>query len=192
MQFSNKFLVFFLITLFLSSCKNDYTPKPRGYFRIDFPKKKYHVFSPEGCPFSFEIPDYTNTQRDLNSKEILCWYDINFTQFDGKIHFSYKPVNNNLNSHIEDCRTLAYKHTVKADAIDENIIYNDAGTASGLRYDIAGNAASSIQFYMTDSVKHFIRGALYFNCPPQSDSLAPVIEFCKKDIEHLIKTINWK
>ena len=81
---------------------------------------------------------------------------------------------------------------MKADAIDENIIANDTRTASGLLYDIAGNAASSCQFYLTDSSRNFIRGALYFNCPPQSDSLAPVIEFCKKDIDHLIKTFRWK
>lgn len=176
----------------LTACENSYTPKPRGYFRIQMPEKKYKPFNPPGCPFSFEIPEYSEALLDTNPRAESCWYDIYFKQFDGRIHLSYKPVDNNLNKDIEDCRMLAYKHTVKADAIDENLISNDNGTATGLSYDIEGNAASSYQFYITDSTKNFMRGALYFNCPPQSDSLQPVIQFCKKDIAHLIKTLHWK
>jgi gliding motility-associated lipoprotein GldD len=177
---------------FLNACSQDYTPKPSGYLRIDFPKKSYHLFTPAGCPFEFEIPDYSNAVADTNGLSKPCWYDINFKQFDGKINLTYIDVKNDLNTHLENCRKLAYKHAIKADGIDEFLIQSDDLKSNGILYSITGNAASSIQFYLTDSTKHFIRGALYFNCPPQSDSLAPVITFCEKDIDHIIKTLKWK
>ncbi len=181
-----------LLILLLTGCDQNYTPKPKGYFRIDLPEKKYHLFSPENCPFEFEIPDYADALADSNRFAAPCWYDIYYKQFDGRIHLSYKPVEANLIKELEDSRTLAYKHAVKADGIDEQIITSADGKASGIMYLISGNAASSIQFYLTDSTSHFMRGALYFNCPPQSDSLQPVISFCEKDIEHLIQTLKWK
>jgi gliding motility-associated lipoprotein GldD len=193
-KFSNSLFPYFLISLFpfFIACNHDFTPKPRGYFRIDLPEKKYHVFSPENCPFEFEVPDYAATLPDTNRLSAPCWYDIYFKQFDGRIHLSYKPVAGDLNKDLEDSRTLAYKHAVKADGIDEQLIFSGDGKSSGIMYQISGNAASSVQFFLTDSVNHFMRGALYFNCPPQSDSLQPVISFCEKDIEHLIKTLKWK
>lgn len=190
----NFFSVFFIVATisFFYSCTQDYTPKPNGYLRIDFPKKSYHLFNPANCPFEFEIPDYSEAVADTNGLSMPCWYDINFKQFDGKINLTYLAVNNNLNEHLENSRKLAYKHAIKADGIDEYVIQSADLKSSGILYSITGNAASSIQFYLTDSTKHFIRGALYFNCPPQSDSLAPVISFCEKDIDHIIKTFKWK
>lgn len=182
----------FCLVIFLTGCAGDYAPKPHGYFRIALPEKKYHLFNPPNCPYSFEIPDYVIAIPDTNRFAEACWYDLFFKDFNGKIHLSYKTINGNLAQHIENCRTLAYKHTVKADAIEENTIVNETGTAGGLLYSIEGNAASSVQFYITDSIKNFIRGALYFNCPPQSDSLQPVIRFCERDIAHLVKTLKFK
>jgi len=187
-----KLLFLTISTVLFNACSHDYTPKPNGYLRIDFPEKKYHLFNPPNCPFQFEIPDYTVAYADSNSLSRACWYDINFKQFDGKINLTYIDVNNDLNTHLENCRKLAYKHAIKADGIDEYVIESDDHKSSGILYSIAGNAASSLQFYLTDSTQHFIRGALYFNCPPQSDSLAPVIAFCEKDIDRIIKTIKWK
>lgn len=185
-------LVTMAIFSLICSCTHDYTPKPSGYFRIDLPEKKYHLFNPPECPFEFEIPDYTVALPDTGRFAEPCWYDVFFKQFDGRIHLSYKAVGNNLKKHLEDSRTLAYKHSSKADAIDEILIRSDDGKATGILYHIAGNAASSVQFYVTDSTANFLRGALYFNSPPQSDSLMPVILFCEKDINHLIKTLRWK
>lgn len=181
-----------LALVLMSSCSHDYTPKPRGYFRIDLPQKKYHLFSPANCPFEFEIPDYATAIEDTRAQAQLCWYDIYFKQFDAKINLTYLPIENNLNTHLENCRTLAYKHSAKADGIDEFYIQSENGKATGIMFSIAGNAASNLQFYVTDSTQHFLRGALYFNCVPQSDSLAPVISFCEKDIDHLVKTLRWK
>jgi gliding motility-associated lipoprotein GldD len=72
------------------------------------------------------------------------------------------------------------------------VILRDSVKVYGLIYDIEGNTASSLQFYVTDSTKHFIRGALYFNVRPNIDSVKIVLEFLKKDVLHLIQTLQWK
>jgi gliding motility-associated lipoprotein GldD len=173
--------------LALMCCKRHYTPKPAGYLRIDFPEKAYQIYN-SSCPYTFEFPIYGKITADSSKIAEPCWINIEFPGFGGKIHISYKPVNNNVNTFIEDSRTLAYKHTVKADAISEILYTNDEKRVFGLLYQIKGDAASSVQFYLTDSIKHFLRGSLYFNVQPNADSLAPVIDFFKEDIMHLIET----
>jgi gliding motility-associated lipoprotein GldD len=59
-------------------------------------------------------------------------------------------------------------------------------------FEIKGNAATPYQFFATDSTTHFLRGSLYFNVYPNKDSLAPVVDFVKKDIFRLIETLEWK
>ncbi|MBL7916008.1 MAG: gliding motility lipoprotein GldD [Bacteroidia bacterium] len=193
--FSVKFPLMLLIALSsisFSGCdESTYTPKPKGYFRIDLPEKKYRIHAPQNCPFEFEIPDYSVMMNYKDSVKEPCWNYLNFPTLNGEIFLSYVPVQNDLQVLTENSRTLAYKHTVKADAINEAIVETNTGVY-GIIYDIGGNAASSVQFYATDSTKHFIRGALYFNVAPQPDSLAPVIRFLRRDIEHMLSTIRWK
>jgi gliding motility-associated lipoprotein GldD len=93
---------------------------------------------------------------------------------------------------LEDSRELAYKHTIKAESINEKIFLKPGRNVYGMLYEIEGNTASSVQFYLTDSTKHFLRGALYFNIQPNKDSLAPVINFVKEDIKILMETFKWK
>jgi gliding motility-associated lipoprotein GldD len=186
-----KFLLVGIVLSFIYSCNQTYTPKPRGYFRIDFPDKKYVVFK-NHLPYSFEYPLYGNIKPDTDKNAEPYWINIEFPEFKGKIHISYKRVHRNLAGFIEDTRKLAYKHTVKADAIDEIVIRNAQNNVYGIIYNIKGNAASSMQFFATDSSKNFIRGALYFTAQPNKDSLAPAIEFFSKDVEHFIQTLRWK
>jgi gliding motility-associated lipoprotein GldD len=174
-----------------ASCDETYAPKPKGYFRIDLPVREYVSYQPEGCPYEFELPAYATAVAYHDSLQEPCWKYLRFPKLNGEIFLSYNPVKGDVSSLAEGARTLAYKHTVKANAIDETIV-EVPGKLYGVIYDIGGNAASSIQFYATDSTRHFLRGALYFNVPPQPDSLAPVIKFLRKDIEHLITTIKWK
>jgi hypothetical protein len=47
-------------------------------------------------------------------------------------------------------------------------------------------------FTVTDSTRHYLRGALYFNSEPRLDSIQPVLTFLKKDVDVLIKTLKWK
>ena len=173
------------------ACHRSYAPKPRGYMRIDFPEKEYTLFD-STCPYLFEYPVYAKIIADTDGLTEPCWINLVFPSFDGTLHISYKWVDGNLNQYIEDSRNLAYKHTIKADAIRETVYTNPGSRVHGIFYDIKGNAASSLQFFLTDSTTHFLRGSLYFNVQPDKDSLAPVISFFKEDIIHLIESFKWK
>ena len=185
-----KLWVVCLFILALAGCSQNYTPKPRGYFRIDFPVKTYQHFS-SNYPYSFDFPQYGLAIKDSDRIAEPYWMNVEFPKWKCKLHLSYKPINNNVAKFIEDAHILAYKHTIKADAINELLIVKPNQKVYGLVYDIEGNAASSVQFYLTDSVKHFLRGALYFNSQPNKDSLGPAIDFFRKDILHLIETLHW-
>ncbi len=185
-------LFFFLIfSLLLIACSENYTPKPRGYFRINFPDKVYEKFE-NNAPFSFEIPEYSKLVKDADDMAEDWWYNLVFPQMKGTIHISYKNIEGNLNKYVEESRSLVYKHTIKADAINEQTFVNRNKKVYGVLYEIKGNAASPYQFFVTDSSKHFMRGALYFNVHPNKDSLAPVFKFIKPDIIHLMESVEWK
>ncbi|MCQ2974191.1 MAG: gliding motility lipoprotein GldD [Bacteroidales bacterium] len=171
-------------------CTPQSTPKPREYFRITFPEKKYSIYN-DNMPYSFEIPQYCHIEKEQNHENELYWNNIVFDDMNAKIHLSYKKVDHNIDTLIEDAHTLAYKHTIKADAIEKVAYENDSLKVYGLLYNIKGNVASPIQFFVTDSTKNFLRGSLYFNYAPNIDSLAPAIDFVAEDITHLIETIQW-
>ena len=183
--------VLLLLMLLVPACQPSSTPKPRGFLRIDFPAREYVLFD-SVCPYTFEYPTYGKIVPDTDYITEPCWINIDFPDFNGTIHISYKEVNQNLNDFIEDSRELTYKHTIKADAIQETVYTNPELKVHGILYDIKGNAASSIQFYLTDSNEHFLRGALYFNVQPDKDSLAPVIFFFREDVIHLVESFAWK
>lgn len=185
------FLAIFFVVL-IWSCDSASVPKPRGYFRIDFPEKQYRVFD-SIYPFKFKYPVYGRVNPESNrGQDGGQWLNVDFPQYKARIHLSYKDVSGNLNAMIEDARSLAYKHTVKADAIDERIFSNSEKKVYGVLYDIRGNSASSIQFFLTDSSKHYIRGALYFRVEPNKDSLAPAVDFFTKDVVEFIESFEWK
>jgi len=189
---SGNFLAFIVILLLpITGCRRKYTPRPHGYFRIAFPEKKYISYQGP-CPYTFEYPAYAIIKKDEEPKAEPCWINIEFPQFHGEIHFTYKEIKNNLGQILEDTYSLAYKHTVKADAIRERAFMRKNKHVYGIMYDIQGNAASNVQFFLTDSTRHYVRGALYFDIEPDKDSLAPVIRFVRKDIIHLIETFSWK
>ena len=175
-----------------TACGADYSPKPSGYFRIDLPQKNYQLLD-STLPYRFEYPGYTTISNDPLSPQEDEWINLNFPQFKGTLHLSYKNMNGDLNTYIEDSRAMVFKHIPKASAINDRLIINNKEKVYGLLYEIGGiGAASPCQFYLTDSVNHFLRGALYFSVKPNNDSLAPVIEYLKQDIEHLISTLSWK
>jgi gliding motility-associated lipoprotein GldD len=185
------FLWLLLGTIAYTSCgEPHYTPKPRGYFRIDFPEKSYQTYS-EDCPFSFDYPTYATIQPYTKSEQ-QCWFNIDFPKQRARLHFSYFPIQNNLNQHLENSRTLAYKHTVKATEIEETLHLDSINKVYAHRYTISGNTASASQFFVTDSSTHFLRGALYFSSHPNADSLAPAIDFIQEDITRLIQSFRWK
>ncbi len=186
-----KTLCILLLAAMIIGCGNDYMPKPDGYLRIDLPVKSYVMFDTV-FPYSFEHPSYAKVFEVKNTEQPF-WSNIEISRFSATIYLSYKPVKNNLDTYIEDTRMYVMKHIPKASSIDELSIVVPGSHVSGIIYDIKGSeAASPCQFYLTDSSRHFLRGALYFNNKPDNDSLATVIEFLKADIQHLAETLKWK
>ncbi|MGZ4099778.1 MAG: gliding motility lipoprotein GldD [Bacteroidia bacterium] len=186
-------LVLVLVLVFISCDDEDpiYSPKPRGYCRINFPKKEYRLFDTT-CPYQFEIPKYSRIVGDNRKDAQPCWYNIEFPQFRATLHLSYKPVSNNISNFIDTSHYFALKHQIKATGMDETPILRDSSKVYGLLFDIGGNTASSLQFYLTDSTRHFLRGSLYFNVVPNIDSLKIVVDFIRQDVLHLINTTRWK
>ena len=182
----------FVVLLLVSSCGGDYAPKPRGYFRIAYPEKNYRMYKGT-CPYSFQYPVYAEIGPDSTALAEPCWQNINYPQFNATLHLSYHVIDSKktFNALTEDARTFAFKHTTKATSIDEGRIADPKRSLYGIYYTIAGNTASSVQFYLTDSSKHYLRAALYFNEEPRADSIQPVLSFIKKDIDVMIKTFHW-
>jgi gliding motility-associated lipoprotein GldD len=185
------FILFSFCLLLTISCKKDYVPKPRGYFRISFPEKAYKILDSKTFPYRFEIPVYSKIVADNDRLAEPFWVNLEIPKNKAELHISYKNVDNNLMKLTEDSRTLAYKHSIKADAINERVFVNPEKKVYGTIYLIDGNAASPLQFYLTDSTKHFLRGALYIREVPNIDSIRPVIEFLTPDVIHLIETTEW-
>lgn len=187
-----------LFSLLLSGCREHHTPKPRGYFRIDFPDKTYSILK-GNYPYSFEVPDYSVIQKDDKNPDQPYWINVAVPANKAYLHISFYNLKNKkktthqlLYELMEETRSLAYKHTIKADAIDEQIFVNRKAKVYGTIYNIKGNAASPMQFFLTDSTSHFLRGALYIREVPDVDSLRPVIDFLEPDVIRLIETTNWK
>jgi len=192
----NPFLYFLTIILAVGaiSCDNEeevFSPKPRGYFRINFPEKTYRTYD-SICPYKFEIPVYARMTQDKHNGANPCWLNLEFPKYKATVYLSYNTVNNDIGKFLEDAHDIANRHQVKATGLDEITVLRDSAKVYGLVFDIAGNTASSVQFYLTDSTQHFLRGSLYFYSAPNIDSLRIVVDFIKKDILHLINTTSWK
>ncbi len=190
------FPVVFLTFLILiaASCEPNYTPLPRAYFRIDLPEKEYKVFD-SIFPYRFAYPSYGKIVPDTHVNAEPWWADINFPQFNATLHMSYKSIDdkNSLNTFIEDGRNFVNRHIPKASGFEEKLFANEEKNVYGILFEIRGKeAASPLQFFVTDSTKHFLRGSLYFSVSPNNDSLAPVINFLTEDIEVLIESLEWK
>ena len=186
-------LIIGIVGIFLSACEERriYVPKQRGYFRIDFPESSLSERISKDYPYSFKIPEYAKFLPDTSKNAEPYWANILYPEFKAIIHISYKNITDNLNVFVDDAHFFVFQHDIKADAIRAQEFNYDSKNVHGLLFDIAGDAASTMQFYITDSSHHFVRGALYFNVPPNKDSLAPVVEFMRKDIMDLISTFEW-
>ena len=193
--------IILLLTIALTACKPEvYTPKPKGYFNIELPSSHtYKKFNMDEFPYSFEHPTFSNITRDTSffgqKPENPYWIIIDYKKTGGKLYISYKEISKGqkLQKLIEDSYGMSYTvHNVKADYIDDNAFHFYNRNVHGIFYNVGGNTASAYQFFATDSTKHFIRGALYFNNAPNADSLKPVHDFLVEDIDHMLKTLNWK
>ena len=189
--------VFFtLIVIVLFSCNSPYVPKPTGYFKIDFPEKKYQLFDQEGYPYTFEYPTYARIVKDStffgDATENPWWINVEFPQFSSRIYLSYKIIGKyKLDSLLNDAFNLTNKHSIKASYIDDSVM-TISTNVHGEFFKVEGDVATASQFFLTDSTRNFLRGALYFDATPNEDSLRPVNEFLVADMKHLINTLRWR
>ena len=185
--------VIFSILIFLASCNKEYVPKPIGYNRLELPEPSYHAL-PDSFPYTFEYSNHAQLLKDTSAINERYWVEIYYPTLKADIHITYKPINQSeklLKEYFDDAYKLTSKHQIKAYAINEVITVTPSGKTAIIA-ELEGDVPSQFQFTLTDSTKNFVRGALYFNTKVANDSLAPAIEYMKKDIMHLINTFEWK
>lgn len=185
-----------MLLFYLVACNGTYTPKRRGYFRIDFPDHQYQLFDRPGYPYSFEYPVYADVIKDTSFFDTVpenpYWINVDFPRFNARIYVSYKKIGpNKYDKLTDDAFKMTYKNTYKASSIDQTVIHTANGIG-GIFFHVGGNAATAQQFFLTDTTRNFLRGALYFDTTPNEDSLAIVNEFLSVDLAHLINTFKWK
>jgi gliding motility-associated lipoprotein GldD len=208
------FFLLFTFCFLLFSCNSTYTSKKKAYYRIDFPERKYVAFQQEGFPYTFEYPAYATVIKDStyfdSNPENPYWVNIDFPQFGGRIFLSYKIVGgkaiyklknadgsyrdstgtNVFDNMVADAFNLTNKNQAITTAIKDSLMHTPNGV-TGVFFKVGGNAATAKQFFLSDTTKNFIRGALYFDVTPNADSLKPVQDFLQADIEHMINTFRW-
>lgn len=185
------FNVVFVLIVFLTyaSCgKEQYIPKPKGHVRLEYPTPQYVTFSPENCPFEFK---YSNRVKIIN-KNNNCWYNFSYPNMKGTIYITYSNIHGNLIGLIKEAQKLVYEHTIKANSIKAKSFLYPEKKIYGNLYRLGGESASNIQFYITDSTRHFLSGNVYFSVQPKPDSLQPAVEYIERDIIKMIETTTWK
>ncbi len=177
-----------IILLIGAGCDSDPVPRPKGYFYIEAPEKNYQLANPD-CPFSFEIPVYSRMEFRADRND--CWFNLYFPAHKARIHFTYRTVEENLRQLLEESHQLSFEHHVKANDIRTKVVNHDSSCVYGLVYDLTGDVASPLQFYVTDSTNHFLRGSLYFHATANGDSIQPVVDFIAEDVTHLVRSLRW-
>lgn len=189
-----RFKLIIVLAFALAACAGEdtATPKPYAYHRIDLQPKSYKALA-ENCPYTFDMPSQARIIRPKPNEE-PCWLNVEYPALQATIYLSYEQLENpqQLGKYIDEAQRMTFKHTVKASSIEEIQIQDPSKKVFGLYYRVGGNAASNSQFYLTDSSRHFIRGAMYFYTQPKADSLAPVVEYVRSDIERILESFAWK
>ncbi len=187
-----RFFVLLSVLAVLNACKHEEPyPKPKSYFRIELPKHSYKKFN-DGCNYSFEFSTWAQVISKPGVPVEKCFKNITYPKFKAVIYCTYVPLDSNLFQYTEYSRKLAYEHTIKANSIEETEYSNPEKKVFGTSFDLKGDVACNYLFYLTDSTNNYFAGSLYFETVPNYDSLQPVLDYVKEDIEHLINTFEWK
>lgn len=195
----NPLIILFLACIILVSCKEEVSilPKPRMYPKVSYPDKNYQVFDTSYCTLKFEYPSYATIKQDNSffgeQTESDCWFNIQYQPLNGTLFCSYMDIKNraHFDKLVMDAFKMAEEHNKKANYRKEEYILNK-NNVSGIYFDIGGETATNLQFFLSDTTQHFFRGSLYFDAKVDSDSIAPIFDFVKKDVEHMLTTFEWK
>lgn len=184
----NTFVLLLMIFMFVS-CAEDPRPKPSAFLSMEYPAPEYGLVD-NNCPYIFEKNKLAEIAKAPGANN--CWLNLEYELLRGTIFITYQPVNNNLDSLLRDAQKLPLQHTIKADVIEGDVYVNPSRDTYGMFYEVSGDAASQAQFYLTDSVNHFMTGSVYFRAQPNYDSILPAAAYLKNDIRHLMETVKWK
>jgi len=173
------------------------TPKPRMYPKVDYPTRTYESLTLEACHFTFDRPAYSEVKTGIKffgeESRHPCWFDLELPAFNGSIHFSYIPIGgeDTLDKLVADAFRIVEQHNTKAEYREELLIENENGV-HGLQFNLEGPVASPINFFLTDTIQHFVRASLYFNASVAPDSIAPILNFVAEDMKTIVETFEWK
>ncbi|RIV34741.1 gliding motility lipoprotein GldD [Flagellimonas lutimaris] len=179
-------LFFIIVATLLVSCKDEVLPKPKAMLRLDYPTAEY-MQTGSDCVYTFDQNTLSNIKENKD-----CSLVLDYPMMNGSIYLTYKSVNNNLDTLLVDAQKLSYEHVVKADNIVEQPFINHEDSVYGMFYEVSGNAASQSQFYVTDSINHFVTGSLYFYAKPNYDSILPAAMYLQNDIRRIMESLRWK
>ncbi len=187
MRLPHKILLLLFIVIAVASCKDEVLVKPSAMLRLNYPAPEYSRMDP-GCGFSFEMNQHARMVQKKN-----CAVNIEYPKMKATLYMTYQEIkNNNLDSLLRDAQKLAYDHTIKANSIPEQPFVNPEKNVYGMFYMINGNAATQAEFYVTDSIRHFLNGALYFEAKPNFDSIYPAVVYLRDDIRRLMESVEWE
>ncbi|MDO9260376.1 MAG: gliding motility lipoprotein GldD [Flavobacteriaceae bacterium] len=185
-KFNPVLIIISVLSIVFISCKEDVYPKPKGYLKLEYPNPKYELIQ-NTCNYEFEKSAFATIKYKNN-----CWMELHYEKLKATVHLTYRPIQNNLEEVLKEVEKLTFEHTIKADAINSQSFNHAERKVYGKLFFVEGNAASNIQFHLTDSAKNVVTGALYFYSKPHYDSIIPAVRYIEKDIRHLIETFKWK
>lgn len=182
-----KKIAYIVLAVSALSCQKEMKPKPKGELRLEYPQPRYQLLQ-NNCAYTFEYSDFAKV---LDAKK-TCWYNMRYPKMDANVYITYFPINNDLDAQVKEVETMVYRHTIKASSIETKSFSYPEKRVFGNFYELKGESASNIQIFITDSTRHFVTANLYFNTRPKPDSLAPAIDYIKKDLLHMVDTFKWK
>ncbi|WP_037317631.1 gliding motility lipoprotein GldD [Salegentibacter sp. Hel_I_6] len=184
-----RFLLILAVLMLIGCGEENTTPKPRAFLSLNYPEARYEATG-FNCEYAFEMNSLAKIKASRNN--VPCWIDLEYKDLNGTIFITYQKINNNLDSLLADAQNLPLQHTIKADAIEGDVYTNKIQNVYGMFYEVTGDAASQAQFYLTDSIEHFVTASAYFRTKPNYDSIVPAADYLKKDMKHVIETFRWQ
>ena len=186
------FAILSVLFIVLSSCQQSSIPKPYGYIRLTMPDTCYADAVPKGYPYRFDVSCHAEVRPVSDEQGGQYWIDLHYPALNATVHCSYQPVRGNLRELTDDAIRFVYRHSSHASSIPEQGFVHPEARVYGVLFDLEGNTASSMQFFVTDSVRHFFRAAAYCDCVPNADSLAPVYDYLHKDVVRMVESFEWR